>query len=231
MILAVTGFTPIPDHPRSVNEYAELGYRLIDTGIPLVIAMGDLELCWLYKYLHERGETFTHSVADNPRKNSIAYHIVQAQKFEWLVEAAEHCCSVHKPDVLVWIDLGIFHLPGVTSDIIRDFLQRAASEQTIAIPGCWDRDYEYSDERPCWRFCGGLMVVPFRFVDRFYAIVQQEYKRWLEQTGNLSWEVNTLARVEQQHPNLIWHYKADHNASMFLNYQATEMADGYQKAV
>ena len=78
----------------------------------------------------------THSVADNPKKNSLAYHIVQAQKTEWLV-----CGAMVDPmaDVFFWIDYGIFHVPGVTSHIIREFLKRANNEQTIAIPGLLGR--------------------------------------------------------------------------------------------
>ena len=225
MITAVTAFVPIPGHPRGADEYQRLGDRLLtmETKIPLLFAEGDVENCWLHRHLSDRNKEFTHSTADNPAKNSIAYHIVQAQKTEWLVSA-----SIVDPtaDVFCWIDYGIFHVPGVTEKVIIDFLQRAENERLVSIPGCWNRDYTYDDNYPCWRFCGGVMLVPRAYIQAFDSEVQQEYRSWLHQTNNLSWEVNTWARVEKQHPNLIWHYKADHNEQMFTNYQATEYADG-----
>lgn len=227
MITAVTAFVPIPGHPRSVDEYQRYGDRLMamQDRIPMLYADAELEQCWLYRYLCERGEEFTHSVADNPEKNSPAYLIVQAQKSEWLAAAA-----IVDPtaDVFCWIDYGIFHVPGVTEQIIIDFLHRAENEKTITIPGCWDRDYVYDDAHPCWRFAGGVMIVPRYFLNTFDNEMQYEYRTWLDKTGNISWEVNTLARVEKRHPNLIWHYKADHNQQMFTNYRTTEHADAHR---
>lgn len=224
MITAVTAFVPIPGHPRSEAEYHELGGRLLsmETKIPLLSAEGDLERCWLFRHL-QHCPGFTHSVSDNPEKNSIAYHIVQAQKSEWLAAA-----SFIDPtaDVFCWIDYGIFHVPGVTEKVIVDFLERAENERLVTIPGCWDKDYIYDDTHPCWRFCGGVMLVPREHIQAFDEEMQTEYRRWLYQTGNLSWEVNTLARVEKRHPDWIWWYKADHNQSLFTNYQVTEYADG-----
>ena len=53
---------------------------------------------------------------------------------------------------------------------------------------------------------------------------------WRRQVTS-SWEVNTLARVEQRYPNLpIWQYKADHDQTMFTNYRATEYADEHSEA-
>ncbi len=229
MITAVTAFVPIPDHPRSVEEFHRLAAPLLNMSdqIPLLSADSDIESCWLYQHLFDRfnmDETeFSHSISDNPQKNTLAYHIVQAQKTEWLVAAAQIDPSA---DVFVWIDYGIFHVPGVTGRIISDFLKRADNEQTITIPGCWGTDYVYDDDNPCWRFCGGVIIVPRNYLDRLNHAMKCEYIRWLELTRNISWEVNTLARVEKLNPNLpIWWYKADHDQTLFTNYMAVENAD------
>jgi hypothetical protein len=228
MITVVTAFVPIPGHPRSEADYHELGSRLTAINKNILAADGDLEHCWLNQYLLDNPSDFSWSVADNPQKNSLAYHIVQAQKTEWL-EQATYVDPIS--DVFVWIDYGIFHVPGVTAAIVEDFLERVDSERAIAIPGCWERGtFKYDDNWPCWRFCGGVMVVPRKYVDRLNTAMKHEYVRWLEQTGNISWEVNTLARVEHLEPDLpFWWYKADHDSSIFKNYRATEDADG-QKA-
>jgi hypothetical protein len=229
MITAVTAFVPIPDHPRSEEEYHRLAQPLLNMAdsVPMMSAGGDIEHCWLYKHLCERYDLdtayFSYSISDNPKKNSLWYHIVQAQKTEWLVSAA---MVDPMADVFCWIDYGIFHVPGVTSHIIREFLKRANDEQTITIPGCWNEDYTYDDEHPCWRFCGGVMIVPRNYLDRLDQAMKREYIRWLELRHNISWEVNTLARVEKLNPNLpIWWYKADHDQTLFTNYKTTENAD------
>lgn len=229
MIVGVTAFVPIPDHPRSEDEYHRLALPLQSLDGVLLSRTAELETCWLYEFLRkfyiDRSLKVTHSVADNPKKNTMAYHIVQAQKTEFLLQAA-HACNM-KPDVYVWIDYGILHVPGVTPDIIDEFLERVEGEQTIAIPGCWGRDYVYDDLNPCWRFCGGVMVVPRQHLVALDTAMKQEYVVWLAQHRHVSWEVNTLARLERQNTGLpIWWYKADHDASLFTNYRATEHADG-----
>jgi hypothetical protein len=229
MITVVTAFVPIPCYPRSEAEYHDLGSHLLTIKHTVLSAKGDLEHCWLYGHLRETDPAaIRHSIADNPSKNSLAYHIVQAQKTEFL-EVAAYVDPV--ADVFVWIDYGIFHVPGVTQAIIDNFLDRADSEQAIAIPGCWQKDeHPYDDEWPYWRFCGGVMVVPRRFVGPFNEAMKREYVRWFKKTGNISWEVNTLARLEKQDPDFpVWWYRADHDSTLFTNYRATEHADGFKE--
>jgi len=226
MIVAVTAYVPIPGHPRTEEEYHRLADRLhglaIDTPI---LSRGDtLENCWLHRYLEGFKGEVTHSVSDNPAKNSLNYHIVLAQKTDFLLQAAQACNM--EPDVYVWIDYGIFHIPGMTPKIIRDFLLRADNEQTIAIPGCWDSNYVYDELNPCWRFCGGVMVVPRRYLRDLDAAMKHEYAYSLRQRNHVSWEVNMLAQVERHHKLPIWWYQADHDSSMFTNYKTAEYADG-----
>jgi len=228
MILVVTAFVPIPGHPRPEEEYHKLAAPLLEGLSNKVLVLSKtqpLKDCWLHWHLHETyGDPpdVTHSIADNPKKNTLDYHIVQANKTEFMAVAAEVAgMNGLEPDVFVWIDYGIFHVPGVTIDIILDFLRRAEDEQTIAIPGCWEKgQYTYSDDHPCWRFCGGLMVVPRKYLFAFDHIMKQEYCRLLRDRKHVSWEVNMLARIEQRGSGLpLWWYKADHDASMFTAYQ------------
>jgi hypothetical protein len=210
VIAVVTGYVPIPDHPRREEEYRWLGEKLMNARISNSVCMfaeQRVQDCWLYKYLEWQNREFTHSVSDNPKKNSPAYHVVQAQKTEFLYDAA---LSNRAVDVFVWVDFGIYHLRGLTDQIITDFLERAQYEQSVTIPGCWDRNYTYNDQHPCWRFCGGVMIVPRKHIIEFDTMWKAEYIGWLKKTGNLSWEVNTLARMEA-HGFPIWHYKADHD--------------------
>src|SRR3954463_1400145 len=209
MISVVSAYVPIPGHPRSEAEYDLLGDKLLKVEGHILFAKGELERCWLYQHLFNeyKPETYSCSASDNPAKNTLSYHIVIAQKTEWL-EVASYLDP--QADVFVWIDYGIFHIPGVTAEIIADFLRRVENEKAIVIPGCWEKDaYIYNDKHPCWRFCGGLMVVPREHIKTFNAAVKGEYIRWLKETGNISWEANTLARLERQKPDLpLWWYHA-----------------------
>jgi len=230
MIVAITAYVPIPGHPRTADDYHQLAVPLheMKANTPLLSRREELKNCWLQQYLDGLDVEVSHSVADNPAKNTMAYHIVQAQKTEFLAQAAEACRM--EPDVYVWIDYGIFHVPGVTQKIIQDFLVRADGEQTIAIPGCWDKNFIYDDDQPCWRFCGGVMVVPRKYVVALNEAMKKEYTSWIAKHHHVSWEVNTLARVERREPELpIWWYQADHDASIFTNYRRTEYADRNKK--
>ena len=231
-VKVVSGFVPIPDNPRSPEEYFELGSRLFDplraSGQlkynPACFMMEHISQCWLFKWLHWKGQNFdvTHSVADNPKKNTPSYHIVQHQKFEWLLDAAT---LDPRPDVFVWIDFGILHVQGVTVAVILEFLRRVEREQAVAIPGCWDkRVLPIDDQNPCWRFCGGLMVVPRQHIFELDMAVKINAMKHIHETRNLSWEVNTLARVEQAGTVPLWWYKADHNETMFTAYPETAHA-------
>lgn len=73
-----------------------------------------------------------------------------------------------------------------------------------------------SDFWPNWRFCGGLLVVPRKWAHALFREVKRDVQRHLTETRNISWEVNTLARIERSLP-IRW-YQADHNETMFTNY-------------
>jgi hypothetical protein len=223
MVVVVTGYVPIPGHPRPREEYDRYGKQLLECDFPIVFAQGDLSTCWLARYLAVRHGECTHSVADNPEKNTLAYLIVQAEKTTWLAEAA---LNVPNASVLVWIDFGIFRLPDVTKEIVQKFVLQARNERAIVIPGCWDKQAAHDDAYPNWRFCGGVMVVPCEHAVALDHAMKREYIRRLLDTNHVTWEVNVLAAVEQLHPELpIWWYKANHNCTLFENYRKTEHAD------
>jgi FkbM family methyltransferase len=173
-----------------------------------------LEDCWLYDHVRDR--RVDHTVADNPKKNSLAYHVVQHQKTAWLVSALE---TNPLADVLVWLDYGIFHVPGVTADVIDDFLGRVAARCEIAIPGCHVVS-SASIDSPDWRFCGGSLVVPRELVLAFHEAVREVTLERLAKTGRVTWEVNDWAEVERRKLLPIRWYKAGHDATMFTNYEA-----------
>lgn len=211
----VTGYIPIQAHPRNAREYGDLGEKIfqpLSALHPVMPYYETLDMAWMWK-LTQPIKKLSHSAGDNPQKNTLAYHCVQHQKFAWLLKAA---IKFPQPDVLVWIDYGIGHVPGVTPEVIHEFLQRVQADD-LAIPGCWRRENAIlNDFFPCWRFCGGVMVVPRKQVHKLYKTIKRTVTQHIERTGNVTWEVNTLAEAEAQLP-IRW-YQADHNETMFTGY-------------
>jgi hypothetical protein len=217
-IKIITGYTQIPGHPRTPEEYAELGKKLRAVNAPLDCYLIDLRCCWLYQLFQFAKQTPTHAVADNPKKNTLAYHIVQHQKVDTMALAAE---EDKKTEVFVWIDFGIFSIPGMTAEIVEDFLDRAANEKGISIPGIWPRSDPISHNEVCWRFCGGIVVCHRNYLFDLDDAIKDEVLAYLVKHNHITFEVNTWARVEQNGNLPIAWYPADHNASMFIGYPQT----------
>jgi len=210
----VTGYVPIPGHPRSAVEYGELGEKL--SGVPVqkkAFYMHPKDL-WLTKYINTLPFTPKSSEHDNPSKNSLMYHCVNHQKTSWLVQAADEDPDA---DVLVWVDYGIFRLPGVNNQAIYEFMEKL-NDKAIYAPGCWqERPVAVESAYPCWRFCGSVLAVPRKLVDQLDFECRVAARKHISSTKNVEWEVNTWARVEAQHKLPFHWYKADHNVSMFDN--------------
>lgn len=219
----VTGYVPIQGHPRTAAQYGAFGEVLFKplSGATMVRPFYEtLDMCWLWKYVGNR-KNVSHSAGDNSAKNSLAYHCVQHQKFAWLLKAA-----IEKPqiDTFVWIDYGIAHIPGITPEIVYDFIKKVEGHPgDFAIPGCHDMHPDniiVNDYFPCWRFCGGVLVVPRDRVHKLYKAIKRTALTHIDKTRNVTWEVNTMAEAEKTKvlPKFRW-YQADHNATMFTGYQ------------
>lgn len=215
----VTGYIPIINHTRKASEYNELGANMFgplsDLGFDIMPFMETVQETWLWKLIG--GRNVTHSVADNPEKNTLGYHCVNHQKFAWLLKAA---IADPTPETFVWLDYGIGHVPGVTPAVVHEFIS-SITPHTFAIPGCWTREYAQEHSNflwPNWRFCGGVMVVPRDKLHVLFKRVKQEAKQHIQRTNNVTWEVNTLANIECTLPGPLRWYYADHNQTMFTNF-------------
>lgn len=212
-VVVVTGYAPIPNHTRRKEDYDRLGegWREVSAA-PVRVFSCSLEECWLHE--HVRGRKVTHAVKDNPKKNSLAYHVVIHQKTAWLVQALE---ADPDADVFVWIDYGIFHVNGVTPALIDAFLQHVRCRSDIAIPGAWERSNE-AVSSPDWHFLGGLVVLPAGLVRRFHEAVKDAALSLLEKKKFVTWEVNSWAAAERAGSLPICWYKADHDETMFTDF-------------
>lgn len=209
----VTGYVPITNHPRTPEEYGRLGEKLRQLKAPVQPFYGNVTSCWLYQLIDKLPFTPQWAVSDNPKKNTLAYHCVNHQKFDWLYQASRLDTEA---DTFVWLDYGIMHVPGVTPAVINDFLDHVRKGD-LAIPGCWPVG-QIDDAHPCWRFCGGLMVVPREYVQPLKNLIQAIVMLHVNVTKVVTWEVNSLARAEQTGKVPMRWYKADHDQTMFTNY-------------
>jgi hypothetical protein len=207
----VTAYVPIPDHPRTAGEYGELGEKLGGVPVRKKVFYNKLDDLWLTKYINSLPFNPRSSEGDNPQKNSLAYHIVNHQKTSWLVQAADDDPDA---DMLVWVDYGIFRLPGVTNKAIYEFMEKL-DDKAIYAPGCWAKPDVVESAYPCWRFCGSVLAVPRRYVDQFDFACRVAARHHISATKNVEWEVNTWARVERTTKLPIHWYKADHDVSLF----------------
>lgn len=218
-IRVVTAYVPIHNHPRTAAEYGKLSEALIGAlgDFKPIVFEDKIPQLWMTPFIEKlsaNSHTVNHSEGDNPAKNSMEYHAVQHNKFEWLEKAT---LLDSEADTFVWMDFGCMRLPGFDSNSLTDFLRRITKGR-LAIPGCWEKK-EVTDYFPCWRFCGTIFVVPRQDVfplNRAFKAITRLYVRAIR---NVTWEVNDLARMELANigPHIDW-YKADHNASMLNNY-------------
>jgi hypothetical protein len=224
--IIVTGYTAIPGHPRTTDEYERLNDKLRQvTAAPVKVHRTDLTELWMQPFIQVRQEMAAagfaprviHAVGDNPQKNTLAYHMVQHQKTAWLLMASEQDPTA---TVLVWIDYGIFHQPGITVDVINAFIERLAAIERlddIWIPGAWDGSSDPLDS-PNWHFCGSSLIVPRQHVQLFHDQVKEVTLNRLARGHLVTWEINDWAQVEAQRRAPIRWYRGDHNQTQFTNF-------------
>ena len=218
--MVVTGYVEIPNHPRGATTYDQLGQQLgALREAPIRPFRGTIEDCWLHQAarIAMAGGSVEHATGDNPVKNTLAYHSVQHQKTAWLQEAVR---TDRRADVVVWLDYGILHQPGVTIEIIDAFLRRVREKEfleEVAIPGAWARSSRAIDQ-PDWRFCGSATIVPRYLVRSFHQAVLDVTLERLAKTGRVTWEINDWAVVESLGLLPIRWYAANHDQTQFTNY-------------
>lgn len=213
----VTGYVPIAGHPRGPTEYGALGEKLGGVPVRKKAFYDQVQNLWMTKFLRELPFVPKATEYDNPEKNTLPYHIVNHEKTAWLAQAAAEDLDC---DVVVWVDYGIFRLPGICNEAIHRFMA-SVDDQAIYAPGCWNAPDVIESSFPCWRFCGSVLSVPARLASEFDAACRAEARQHIRATKNVEFEVNTWARVEKRRKYkfpIRW-YEADHDVSMFTNFR------------
>jgi len=205
-VRVVTGYVPLSCAHRSHQRYMELAARLMAIGLPLTAYMQPLADCWLHQYHARRGTVFPDGGKDTP-----AYHCVQHEKSRWITREV----TSSWPQTVVWIDLGVLHLAGVGEQHVADFVRQVAENPPTRItsPSCHPVPEVIDHRSVCWAFCGGVIVVPSHHAYWFHDRCKD-----MAAIHPPTWEVNTWARVAQEHPDRFSLYQADHDHTLFTGY-------------
>lgn len=227
-VKVVTGYCPLPVLNVSQQRYHELGSALRRVWPHMQLHGGPVEQTWLYKYLDKKFDMCLPPSDPNPPtdrfpnpETMVLSHCVQNQKSRWLLDSLEG--DEDKTDIFVWIDYGVLK-QGMTVEVINYFLvtvAREGSTKKISLPGI--SDLAPLDDTCCTdRFCGSIIIVPRDLVKRFHVEMKEMTKRRINDTHTVSWEINYLARIEQECSLPIHQYRASWGESMFTNYRGKE---------
>ena len=230
----VTGYFPLAGHPRPMPTYLDLGRRLLSLPVPKVVwttaeigaALAQEQGAAGFNafppsdgrfWIRDAVEGFEFSVASqHPDKDTLDYHAIQHQKTQWLAWTSRESDA----EILVWMDFGIFHLPGITEALILDFVGRVRDD-FIAIPGCWPRSDRVVLDHPNWRFCGSVLVCPGPLAPWLHRVCVDAFRGILAFHRKVSWEVNTWAIAEQSGRLPLRQYHATtHDQRMLTAYDA-----------
>jgi hypothetical protein len=218
----VTGYDVL-NGPRPHEEYVRLGNRLLALPTPIDLFTdwhesfepgwnteihADAEVHWLWRIKADKRPKIP--MTDNPEKDTADFHAVQHQKTQWLAMAA----AIDPRDTLVWVDLGILHVPGVTEAGILGLVERAANlpQDKVTFASIWGEPIRgILTDRVEWWCAGGVVICPGRLAGEFHAEAMDAAERCLTNFGRITYEVNTWAAAWRQRPALFRHYLCDHN--------------------
>ena len=143
---------PIPGHPRppppSTASCSRWYKELRDRGAEITPIFSKPEQLWLLRLLltQQTERALTNKQVkwaeyDNPAKNTLLYHCVNHQKFQWLLEAYNADGADLSPyDTYVWMDFGIRRiLSGEATNAARWTLSTGSSVTTWPYPDAGHR--------------------------------------------------------------------------------------------
>ena len=155
-----------------------------------------------------------HIPIGQPQKDILPYHALINSKVEFLQLAAQLMPSFSK---YAWIDGNIFKVfdNDIAATQAIEKLPTYSFPSRIILPSGTSpplRPKQYP-ENIHWRFLGGLFIVPAEvlnsFARRYHEIVDD-----LLRSHRITWEVNIMAMMEAERPELFLAYPADHNITM-----------------
>jgi hypothetical protein len=234
----ITSLYDLYGNPEAMRSYLELFRPLAESRIPFIVftdpslmslwdtvypnlpLLSNLRIiplplseCELYQIgMAYQGDLPTHR---HPTKDTKEFFSLMNTKIEFMKKAA----SLTDDPTLMWLDMGLLKIATHKERCIERLraLHTSAFEK-ITIPGCWSHMPACDVNRVNWRFCGGLLIIPRRFLERFYDHSKNVLTDFCTlPIYKLSWETNVWSVIEYcaEKENILW-YQADHNDSMIM---------------
>jgi len=233
--MIVTALYDIYNNPEKVEYYVDLFQNIVESGLPLIV-FTDPSLIHLFDNhtIHFKiislplNEFELYSIAmsykgDLPSSRNVVkdtqeFLALMNTKIEFIYKATQIMPS---DETYIWIDFGILKIINDRAAFINKL--RIANERVfdkITIPGCWSYGCNLKYDNVNWRFCGGVCIIPNKFVNDFF----QKSKESLTEicslpNKKLTWETNVWYMIELAgaHEYIDW-YSADHNDTILKDF-------------
>lgn len=185
-----------------------------------VCLMESIELSDLWTY------QTTKSVADITLPDEkLSHHdtynflVLMNSKIEFVTKAME--INPFRTTHFAWIDFSVCHVIQNNNTLKRlyTFSRSALKESMLVFPVCWSRIYAERQidnlySKVFWRFCGGFFIGDKESLLGFNNAYRQNYKKFLEESKRLVWEVNFWFWLEKNGYIIPETYVANHNDSI-----------------
>jgi hypothetical protein len=189
----VTGYIPLPGQVRTPAEYGELGEKLGGVPVRKKAFYQRVEETWMNRFLNTRA--VMPQAVDRGQPDQEQHPLPLRPAPEDGVAARRRARVPGRRRVRVG---RLRHLPPAgrqqPSDLRvhgarqgrRDLRARLLGQAAVV-----------ESAIPCWRFCGSVLAVPRKLVEKLHFACVKTAMKHVRTTNNVEWEVNTWARVEK----------------------------------
>lgn len=147
-------------------------------------------------------------VADNPRKNTLDYHIINSAKIEFLERASLIYPNINR---FSWVDFGISHFMQDPSLTCKKLAKLNELPNGIVAPGAHKLP-SGSLDYPDWHFCGSFLSGDRQSIQTMSQLFRKAIFKLLPVA---TWEINVWSYMESQMGWCPIVYPGNHNDSIF----------------
>lgn len=134
------------------------------------------------------------------KKDTKEYMFLMLAKIEFIKKTID--INPYSTDYFCWFDFSlgyIFKDKDNTLLKIKKISDTRFSDKFIYMPGCWNfkvTDMELIKNYVVWRFCGGFFIGDKESLNHFYAMSNDNFLSFLNESKTLVWEVSYWAWLE-----------------------------------
>ncbi len=196
----------------SSKLYTQFASRL-PTEYPIIYSILELDETFAHRDLE--GLSYSLPANRSPEKDTANYMKLMNAKIDFVKRAME--VNPFQTSQFAWIDFRICHVltKNWTASLasLQTIATKSLNRQKVVFPGCWSKGTQ-SDQLTTtinWRFCGGFFMGTRDALESMYALTRNTYRKQIEATRVLVWEVNVWHQMELQHGFEVDWYSGDHN--------------------